>query len=140
MGQKPAKVFSVKVKKMPFLNGYGALTRYGVKWMIFYTDTVCGVCDKYQVCVVLHFFYCGTSLFLLWYFTFLLWYFTFYCGISLFTVVLHFFTVVLHFKKLKKTIVLHRRKCTKCQYTFGPTSAVGTLTSTTPSCKRSRVQ
>jgi len=51
-------------------------------------------------------FYCGTSLFLLWYFTF-------YCGTSLFTVVLHFFTVVLHFKKLKKTIVLHRRKCTK---------------------------
>ena len=34
MGQKPAKVFSVKVEKMPFLNGYGALTRYGVKWMI----------------------------------------------------------------------------------------------------------
>ena len=61
MGQKPAKVFSVKVEKMPFLNGYGALTRYGVKWMI-----------------------CGTSLFLLWYFTF-------------FTVVLHFFTVVFHF-------------------------------------------
>ena len=93
MGQKPAKVFSVKVEKMPFLNGYGALTRYGVKWMI-----------------------CGTSLFLLWYFTFLLWYFTFYCGISLFTVVLHFFTVVLHFKKLKKTIVLHRRKCTMEYY------------------------
>ena len=60
----------------------------------------------------LHFFYCGTSLFLLWYLTF-------YCGTSLFTVVLHFFTVGLHFftvglhfKKLKKTIGLHRRKCT----------------------------
>ena len=47
MGQKPAKVFSVKVEKMPFLNGYGALTRYGVKWMI------CGT----------SLFYCGISLF-----------------------------------------------------------------------------
>ena len=66
MGQKPAKVFSVKVEKMPFLNGYGALTRYGVKWMI------CGISLFYRCTslftVVLHF--------LLLYFTFLPLYFT----------------------------------------------------------------
>ena len=33
-GSKTREGFSVKVEKMPFLNGYGALTRYGVKWMI----------------------------------------------------------------------------------------------------------
>ena len=35
-------------------------------------------------------------------------------GLHFFTVGLHFFTVGLHFKKLKKTIGLHRRKCTIC--------------------------
>ena len=39
-------------------------------------------------------------------------------GFHFFGVEFHFFTVGLHFKKLKKTIGLHRRKCTISQYCF----------------------
>ena len=33
-GSKTREGFSVKMEKIPFLNGYMALTRYGVNWMI----------------------------------------------------------------------------------------------------------